>query len=108
MDGYSMKKTDTNHEIDYEKMKQLNINDINVEYWLASREVSEDYTNYFGIRTIYEDGDLSIGNICLVNDNSRTDEFIRSKAFRPVFLLKSNIKITGGSGTEVEPYTLSV
>ena len=27
---------------------------------------------------------------------------------RPVFMLKSEIKVTGGSGTEQDPYTLGI
>ena len=31
-----------------------------------------------------------------------------TRGFRPVFTLKSGLKITGGEGTETSPYTLGV
>ena len=67
-----------------------------VNQWLLSHNTSN-----FG--TVFIFG--SDGNV-YNNNGSRT--FFNSLAVRPVLYLKSSVKITGGSGTSTNPYTLGL
>ena len=103
-----LRDTDVNYEADYNQMKLLNINNIGKYYWLASRYVeSESYYSGFYIRGIDSKGNLTNGGLlCDIASNGTINSDPRYNDLRPVFTLKSNIKITGGSGTESDPYTL--
>ena len=88
-------------------MNSLRIAGIGESYWLASRSV-ESNSNYvyFHIRYAYDSGSLYSSNLCDVHSNSSTYSYSNTYGLRPIFHLKSNIKITGGSGTEEDPYEL--
>ena len=110
--GYSgkLKDTDTNYETDYNQMELLEINDIDDIYWLASRYVGS-YSSYssFAVRFVYASGIVNINILCLVNSyGSTTDAYYYSYGLRPVFTLKSGIKVTGGNGESGTPYTLGL
>ena len=83
--------------------------------WLCSRfqDKSDNTYNYFGIRYLNETGTVvnqRVGQIYW-NDSS-WDEYSRGTIYtytlRPIVSLKSEIKITGGSGTADDPYTISI
>ena len=105
-----LKDGDTNYETDYNQMEALGIRNIDKCYWLASRHVnSTDYSNgsNFFVRYMYSIGTSNDG-LCNVLTNGNAYSYIRSQGLRPVFTLKSGIKVTGGEGTPESPYTLGL
>ena len=105
-----LRDADSNYSTDYDQMLSLDIAHINVYYWLASRVVFSDLgesmycvrdvlkdngTGYSGVLTVYSSGGVNYGGY-------------NSLGLRPVFILKSGIKVTGGNGTSSSPYTLGV
>ena len=101
------KDTDTNYETDYNQMETLGILSIDKAYWLASRIVySYSTSSFFDVRRMSENGGLTSNTSCLVSSYGNADSFGNVNGLRPVFHLKSGIKITGGSGTKTDPYTL--
>ena len=106
------KNTDTHYETDYNQMKALTIHDIDQNYWLASRYVDmyEDSSGiYSGVRYVSSYGNLissSRASLCNVASACYTYSDSNTFGLRPVFHLRSNIKVTGGTGEEGDPYTL--
>ena len=116
----SYKNSDENYITDYEQMKKLGIlsydNNNGGGYVLASRYIyeTESYT-YLGVRRVYtyDAPDIRITNEIFIhiNDNSFSEPFSTRdfpENVRPVFTLRSNVRITGGTGTRTDPYTLGV
>lgn len=105
-----LKDTDTNYETDYNQMELLKINDIADEYWLASRYVgSTAVTSYFTVRRVDASGGVYYNyRLCFVSSYVGTDANRYSYGLRPVFTLKSGIKVTGGNGESGTPYTLGL
>ena len=102
-----LRDTDTNYETDYNQMKALNINNIDDYYWLASRYVrSSSGRSYFRLRPVLTDGSLGGSYLCYVDRSGSTGSYSYANGLRPVFHLRSNIKVTGGTGEEGNPYTL--
>ena len=102
-----MKDEDSNYQTDYDKLVELNINNIGKEYWLASRYVRKQSvtdTDFF-VRKISSDGVLSATNPVLLSLYGDSGYGAESN-MRPVFILKNGIKVTGGNGTLSNPYTL--
>ena len=116
-DAYEVK---CNAEVE---MKKLNIAALDFEYWLSSRYVyvyqnaSDSTRNYikFDVRYVMRKSSstdleyyLSRRVIGGVNAKGILSGDSTSYSIRPIFKLKDGIKITGGSGTESDPYTLGV
>ena len=98
------KNQDTHYETDYNRMGTLGIRDIDDYYWLASRNVdSNSSLSEFYVRT---SGSLGINYLCYVGSDGFTLSYSYEYGLRPIFLLRSNIKVTGGTGEEGSPYTL--
>ena len=98
-------------DIDHDQISMLDIVDIDDDYWMATRSINTNTGyNHFNVDYIvkYSDGDVRYRNATLVSVYS--DDGPRMSAIthglRPVFKLKSNIKVTGGNGTSSSPYTL--
>ena len=103
----SFKDADTNYETDYNQMGTLNIRRANSDYWLASRSVdSGTISSYFNVRSVNTNGIVKGIDFCYVGSSGNIRANERSKGFRPVFTLKSGIKVTEGDG-EATPYTLA-
>ncbi len=112
------KNSDTHYGItsdtDYPTMKDLEIIG-NYAYWFASRDIiNPESSIVFAIR-FYSDysGDISSTWILTSGDIAHTSlsepSYIREGlGLRPVFLLKDNVIITGGEGTEESPYELGI
>ena len=101
------KNQDTHYETDYNQMGTLGIRDIDEYYWLASRFVSSlSSGSYFYVRSVNASGNLNNDYLCSVNSFGRTRSFSNAYGLRPVFHLKSGIKVTGGTGEEGSPYIL--
>ena len=104
-----LKDTDTNYETDYNQMESLEINDIDDRYWLASRRVdSNSNSSYFCVRYVGTTGSVSYDYLCYVHSSGGTIANYYSNGLRPVFTLKSGIKVTGGNGESGTPYTLGL
>ena len=108
----TLKDTDNNYEADYNQMQSIVINgkgihNIGKYYWLASRDVyASSSSSYFGVRLVLTSGSLYYTTLCLVNSGD-AHGYSYSYGLRPVFHLKSGIKVTGGDGSEGNPYTLA-
>ena len=108
----TLKDTDTNYEADYKQMQSIVINgkgidDIGKWYWLASRKVTAvSIASYFNVRAVSAYGKLTSINKCLVMSDTRGCAS-HSEGLRLVLHLKSGIKVTGGDGSEGNPYTLA-
>ena len=105
-----LRDTDENYQKDWTQMGKLGIRDSSSNaYWLASRLVTPSTGSgaTFSVRYAwgadYVDKKLIFSHVTAGND-----PYSKSSALRPVFTLKPEIKITGGSGTENNPYTLGV
>ncbi len=108
-DEHVMRNSDTNYRTDYNQMTSLGILRTNSNYWLASRYVSRSEWNYFYIRSVGSGGDLVNNDerFCGISNLTAVYSYDPiTKGFRPVFTLKPGIKVTGGSGTINDPYTL--
>ncbi len=106
--GHTMRDTDTNYETDYDQMTSLGIRTIGEEYWLASRFVSRWADSYeFGMYYVTSQWQSAIETLFEVaKDEYYTYAGTFSYGLRPVFTLKSGIKIIGGDGTKNSPYRL--
>ena len=102
------KNGDTHHRADNNQMGTLNIRDIDETYWLASRfAYSDSADSTCNVRNVDASGVLiHYDYLCDVNSGGGT--YSRSIAYglRPVFHLKSGIKVTGGTGEEGSTYIL--
>ena len=105
----TMKNTDTNYKTDYDKMTELQIVDIGKSYWMASRVVkpSIDLKSY-NIYYINASGKLEFNNLCRISSEGEIIGANNTEGFRPVFTLKGNVIITGGDGSQNNPYTLGI
>ena len=104
-----LKDADTNYETDYNQMEALEINNIADAYWLASRIVaSSSYHSSFYVRFVDTGGDVYSHYLCDVYSGGGTYAGSGSNGLRPVFTLKSGIKVTGGNGESGTPYTLGL
>ena len=111
------KNPDNNYKIDLEQMKELEILNINTDYWLASRcgfTYETRYENFsfissidFAIRKISNTGELSSRTIIGVGKNVIDGGgIIDSSNIRPIFYIKSNVNVISGNGTKELPYVL--
>ena len=109
----TLKDTDTNYEADWNQMQSIVINgqgihNIGKKYWLASRIVNAYSTNsYFSVRYVRANGTLNYSDLCFVRSDGNAFGYSRDNGLRLVFRLKSGIKVTGGDGSEGNPYTLA-
>ena len=110
----TLKDTDTNYEADYKQMQSVVINGksiCNIEKWylLASRDAyASPSDSYFNVRDVGPGGTLnSSTTLCYVSSDGFTIGTSNSSGLRLVLHLKSGIKVTGGDGSEGNPYTLA-
>ena len=110
------KNPDDNYKIDLEQMKELEIININTDYWLASRcgfTYETKYENFsfissidFAVRKVTNTGELSSTVIIGVTKSGINGGVIGSSNIRPVFYIKSNVNVINGNGTKDLPYVL--
>ena len=103
-----IKDNDSNYEEDYNQMDDLRIDDIDEDYWLASRRVYSNSNQSDGsIRYVDSRGNATYAQQ-MINMTRYGTHFTQSstKGLRPVFHLKSGLKVTGGTGDEDDPYIL--
>ena len=111
----TLKDKDTNYEADWNQMQNIVINgqgihNIGKDYWLASRLVdASSSSSGFYVRYVGTSGDLYSNTLCFVYSGGRTNGYSSyAIGLRLVFRLKSGIKVTGGDGSEGNPYTLAL
>ena len=109
----TLKDTDNNYTADWNQMQSIVINgqgihNIGKYYWLASRYVyANSSLSDFCVRVVLTSGSLSYYDLCYVYSDGDAYGISFSFGLRPVFHLKSGIKVTGGDGSEGNPYTLA-
>ena len=101
---------DENYISDLEKIKSYNRSCRNV--WLASRYVA--YSEDSGRITFYissvgtSSSKYTVNEICIFGSSISDYSKSETMGICPVFTLKDNVKINGGSGTSGDPYTLTI
>ena len=104
-----LKDTDENYLSDWDRLINLNIYNIESTYWLASRYVyPQPNYSYYYVRSVNASGGLTSSMLCNANYKTSIYGYTHSLGLRPVFTLKSDIKVTGGTGEPGDPYTLGV
>ena len=102
-----LRDADNNYLTDWNQMNSLGIQNIRDCYWLASRNVTSSlYRSDFYVRFVHPSGYNSC--LCVVTFGGNADSNSITNGLRPIFLLRSNIKVTGGTGEEGSPYTLGI
>lgn len=106
------KNEDEQYLEDWNQIKNINIQKSNDYYWLASRKIKTgSYSTNFYVRCVSAsgnlDGDRYDDGLCWKRIKLGYETGRDSYGFRPVFTLKSEIKITNGDGVDT-PYTLEV
>ena len=118
MDDY--RGDDTNYEYDLDRMIELGINNIGIDYWFASHYFySTAYASnpyqpnnidmkmiIIGINQVSSSGSKTTGALIREYSGRLTLDDDRNFGLRPVFLLKDNVIITDGDGTQQKPYIL--
>ncbi len=72
-------------------------------YWLASRARIDSVLECYGY-IVRKKQNYSAFSVGIYDDVHNLERYY----FRPIVVLKSNLKITGGDGTESSPYTLGI
>lgn len=104
---------DNNYETDFNQMKNLGIlYETNDRYWLASRKSSQTNStsgSNTSFNIYYVTSANFVSNVCIsIFYSDRSVSHIQhTYGLRPVFTLKPEVKITGGTGTKNDPYTLN-
>ena len=108
--GFSLKKTDDNWTSDMNALSTINFKGFSdttngQSYWVASRKVSGSY--YFDINTqAATTGTMGHANLCSKLSYGNYG-FDKENGLRPVFILNSDVVITGGNGSSI-PYELGL
>ncbi len=109
----NMKDTDTNYVTDRTAMKAIG-GDMWITgeyYWLASRLVfsSSSSSCDFLVRIEADSGGLNnYYALCYVYSSGDSGGYSREYGLRPCISLRSDIKVTGGDGSEETPYELGI
>ena len=102
------KNTDTNYTTDESQLKSFNLWITGESYWLTSRDVASTDSNCaFCMRLVNNDGTIYDDGLCLVEKTGNAIGYLSERGLRLCILLKSNVKITGGDGSEETPYTIN-
>ena len=100
----TFKDSDDKYDKDWTQME--GIKPVSDYYWLASRSVySNSNISHFNVRLVNTSGNLNRDDLCSVGFYGNTSSNGHAYGFRPVFTLKSDIKITEGDGVD-KPYRL--
>ncbi len=101
------KNTDTNYLEDVKQLNDLGLNASSGYTWLASRNVSSNSSiTYFEVRMVDSGGDAIGNNLCDVRSGGTTSSRAPRRGFRPIFLLPSNVVISGGDGSSGNSYVI--
>lgn len=100
---------DENYYTDWTQMgtiTKVSIKDASSDYWLASRFYYDSSSQDFGIWKVVLSSGLTREYLSSVVPWEGYGHGIKSNGFRPVFILKSGLKITRGDGVDT-PYTIT-
>lgn len=115
-----LRDVDTNYQYDYNQMKNLGIYNSLAEYWFASRCFSAEGEpsksgypqKYFSMRLPITSNTMPFGALVHIeieeSGSNKATPSRETRELRPVFTLKSEVKIAGGEGTKDNPYTLEI
>ena len=79
-----------------------------INHWVASRYwISSSTQTSFAMRSVNSENVWNGGGVTIRSDGTINCVAITS-GFKPVFTLKSEIKVTGGDGTRYNPWQLSI
>ena len=100
--------SDVNAGKDVKALKEASILATGETYWLASRYYSYSVNMGFHVKRVA--GSNAIGYaLCYLGDNEAGTSKTFADGLRPCISLKSSIiKVTGGDGTEENPYTIGL
>lgn len=103
----TLKDTDNKYDTDLTQMGTIEgIKPASAFYWFASRSVYSDSDGSdFYVRVVDTSGHLGYYHLCGVDSGGNAGTSSDTSGFRPVFTLKSDIKITEGDGVDT-PYRL--
>lgn len=107
-----IKDEDKSYSTDYSKMENIHGGILNTgtTYWLASRKLSSNPSYRTGDLYVYSidsTGTLISSQLCLLyQDTSYNTGYSKTNGFRPVFILKSGLKVLSGEGSKDNPYEL--
>ena len=103
----TLKDTDNKYDTDLKQMGTIEgIKPASDVYWLASRYVySNSNSSTFYVHCVDTYCNLSNDNVYYVTSRGGAGSYSNANGFRPVFTLKSDIKITEGDGVDT-PYRL--
>ena len=105
--NYKFKTDDTKYTEDVTKLDSLGLNISTGREWLASRYVFSNSDNaYFYMRDRGSNGKTGCTFLCCVYSDGGVGTMSESYAFRPVFLLPSDVIISGGDGSSGNPYVI--
>lgn len=102
------KGEDENYIADRSQMLKEGLIATGEEYWLASRQVVRSNSSRCDFYAWYmnTNGYLYSSYLCNVNNLGNAYGSSKEHGLRPCFSLKTDIKITGGDGSEENPYTM--
>lgn len=101
------KGEDTNYTVDEEQMRSFNLLVTGYEYWLSSRYIFSNSTGCgLNIRRITTSGSLFYGDMCSIYYTGEAVGRGYGFALRPCILLRDDIEIIGGDGSEEKPYII--
>ena len=109
----TLKNSDDNSSLDEDQLAATGLMQSNSTYWLASRHLSESYGGPGKYNVSFSIGIVEGGNaMWQVIGKVRYDSSVVSTSvkygLRPVFTLKSTVRVVGGSGTSSAPYVLGL
>ena len=110
LDG-TYRDEDTNYKEDQRRLTKINAWKLSNTYWLASRQIDTGSisTDFNALNVFFLDGGIYKTTLCQVC--SKGEAYCQGEGgfgLRPIFYLKSNVKISGGQGTSDSPYELFV
>ena len=101
------KGEDTNYTADEEQLRSFNLLVTGYEYWLSSRYIFSNSTGCgLNIRRITASGSLFYGDMCSIYYTGKAVGRGYDFALRPCILLRDDIEIVGGNGSEEKPYII--
>ena len=109
----TLRDEDENSLPDEEQLAATGLMQCSSTYWLATRHLSETYAGTgkndvsFSIGMI-EEGEAMWHNIGRIKYDSSIISTSVTYGLRPVFTLKSTVRVVGGSGTSSSPYVLGL
>jgi len=102
--------SETLYITDLNQLKKNSLLHSSGNVWLASRGLGANSEYSHGIVRIMNKsgGIVNTNGPCLVYPDGSVEENVGTRGVRPVVSLRSEIRITGGSGTSTDPYQISI